>query len=400
MTCDELRKNLDNYFEGVLEPDKAHEFKASLAECPDVQKELELLNKISKHLKNLPLSFEPPEDLVPELTDILMNMKTDEIDESQLTKEEKKLRKREEAYLNKRRRLRHKKEKIEKEVPTESFTNKAKITLTENKLSLSLLIIFSAFFIYYFGFFAMSTDPWIIRLIEGDFTLNGAPVTKGELNEGDVIETGTNARVSVIIKEHGEIILEPNSSFVVIEANTSNNEIGFKKGTLTFNAFSFRPEFHLVYNAVHVKDFQSKFRFQIDSLNNSVVTVLDGYVEIIVPNDRILVSNDYTCTVLNNNIILPPFYVGATSKLKSNLKYLHNNYTDLAALSTILLEANEYDALTLLRLLEKVHPTSRELIFPKISQQYPLPKGATKSGILNLDREMLDLWWLDIDWQF
>ena len=64
-----------------------------------------------------------------------------------------------------------------------------------------------------------------------------------------------------------------------------------------------------------------------------------------------------------------------------------------AALATILSEARAHDALSLWHLLSRTTGAERALVYARFASVAPPPAGVTRSGILNLDQSMLDLWW-------
>jgi hypothetical protein len=63
------------------------------------------------------------------------------------------------------------------------------------------------------------------------------------------------------------------------------------------------------------------------------------------------------------------------------------------ALSEVLSEARPEDSLTLWHLLSRTEGPDRSSVFDRLAQLVPPPAGVTRTGILALDRAMLDLWW-------
>src|SRR6266478_3332178 len=63
------------------------------------------------------------------------------------------------------------------------------------------------------------------------------------------------------------------------------------------------------------------------------------------------------------------------------------------ALAKILSEARAQDALSLWHLLPRTTSPERAQVYARFAALVPPPKGVTRSGVLNLDQSMLDLWW-------
>jgi hypothetical protein len=59
----------------------------------------------------------------------------------------------------------------------------------------------------------------------------------------------------------------------------------------------------------------------------------------------------------------------------------------------VLLEARPRDALSLWHLLLRVAPAERGLVFDRLAELLPPPRGVTREGVLLGDRAMLDSWW-------
>jgi anti-sigma factor RsiW len=66
MKCDEVRKNLQSYIDGILDDRSIEKVEAHLAECTGCTNELELLREYSEEMGSLS-KVEPPEDFLKEL---------------------------------------------------------------------------------------------------------------------------------------------------------------------------------------------------------------------------------------------------------------------------------------------------------------------------------------------
>ena len=64
-----------------------------------------------------------------------------------------------------------------------------------------------------------------------------------------------------------------------------------------------------------------------------------------------------------------------------------------AALSKILVESRQRDALTVWHLLARVGESERGPVYDRLATLVPPPSGVTREGVLHLDQNMLDSWW-------
>jgi hypothetical protein len=91
-----------------------------------------------------------------------------------------------------------------------------------------------------------------------------------------------------------------------------------------------------------------------------------------------------------------PYFEDATPAFREAVAQFDSsaeNSDRSAALTKMLSEARAHDALSLWHLLSRVNAAERPQIYARFSVLVPPPNGVTRSGILNLDQSMLDLWW-------
>src|SRR5205823_13924952 len=67
-----------------------------------------------------------------------------------------------------------------------------------------------------------------------------------------------------------------------------------------------------------------------------------------------------------------------------------------SAITVVLTQARERDALTLWHLLARVAEADRGRVYDRLFQLVPAPAGVTRAGILRLEPQMLDLWWNEL----
>ena len=65
---------------------------------------------------------------------------------------------------------------------------------------------------------------------------------------------------------------------------------------------------------------------------------------------------------------------------------------DNTLISTILKDAQKRDAVTLWNLIRRTQEMDRARIFDKLNELVPVPSGVTKSGVIKLDKEMMQKW--------
>jgi hypothetical protein len=390
MNCDELKIFSDDYLEDLLPNNLRIEFEQNIVNCEEENEYLETCKKIKNHISEMPLTFDPPPQIISDLTDKLMQLsdfaEKVKIEPETLKKIEKRSRKTE--------------SKIETfEAPAKKIVKQKKSAISKISMLLVILIVFLAALSYYFIRVFNNSGPWKVTSLNGNISINNNNVKQLNVNQGDRINTEVNSSAKIIIPMEGEISLGKNSSILITETKQTTNSIVFNSGSISFTPISDNPNFEVVYNDLIVNGMNGTFSMQIDSIGQCIIEVEKNKIEVIKKKDRLKLSKNYFCIIQSNNVIMFPFHNKTNEEFRNELYRLSININDIGLLSSVLLKARETDALTLLRILELSMKGNREMIYQKLANFFPPPVKVSREGIINGDVEMLKLWWNDISWQ-
>lgn len=390
MNCDELKIFSDDYLEDLLPNNLRIEFEQNIVNCEEENEYLETCKKIKNHISEMPLTFDPPPQIISDLTDKLMQLsdsaEKEKIEPETLKKIEKRSRKTE--------------SKIETfEAPAKKIVKQKKSAISKISMLLVILIVFLAALSYYFIRVFNNSGPWKATSLNGNISINNNNVKQLNVNQGDRINTEVNSSAKIFIPMEGEISLGKNSSILITETKQTTNSIVFNSGSISFTPISDNPNFEVVYNDLIVKGMNGTFSMQIDSIGQCIIEVEKNKIEVITKKDRLKLSKNYFCIIQSNNVIMFPFNKKTNEEFRNELYRLSININDIGLLSSVLLKARETDALTLLRILELSMKGNREMIYHKLANFFPPPVKVSREGIINGDVEMLKLWWNDISWQ-
>lgn len=386
MNCEEIKKIIDDYIDNQLDEQTKSDLEDSLPYCEDQNEYLKKVNSLSKKLNELPLSFDPPKEVISGLTDKLMKLsevaKKGEIDEEKLKRIDK-----------------HSRGKVIEKKKSKGINNLLKdINFSSFTIIISSMAAVLLLLAIYFVTFFNNTAPWKVNTIQGSFKLNNETMASANVDTDDILTTSAHSTARVNIPEEASIMLEPSTSMQILDTKKTLNKISLLSGEIVFNAVSNKPHFELESNGIIIKAEQAQFSAKIDSNGYLDVLGIRNYVEIITPFDRLLLSDEYRCKI-SGNIIGIPYHKDATDNFKHQLKNIQANINDVVELTSLMYNASYKDAHTLLRLIEKVSKKNRDMIYQKLNNLFPPTPRVTKQGIIDGNKEMLDEWWFEIDWQ-
>ncbi|MBN1302014.1 MAG: zf-HC2 domain-containing protein [Melioribacteraceae bacterium] len=388
MNCDDVKRLMDDYLDGNLDGEVKSNFEIALDNCPDQAAEIKLLESLNNRLRNLPLSFEPPKEIIPALTEKLLEISEKSKPVSEPSQKIKKV----DEHIKRVSEEERKKTKWDKKGLIEAFSSSKNVSIIISLIVLSLILF------YIYNFFN-STSPWIINAVQGTFELNGEKAHDYKAYSDDLIKVDDNSSVKLSIPQEGEILIYGGSSLRILSTKKSSNRINLFSGSLRFTAVDNSPNFEIVYNDIHVIEHGSNIQAIIDSSNNLIVIASKDYIDIVSPKGKLKLANDYYCVVDKSGYIGFPVHINTGQEFKDALYLARTNPGDINSITALLIAARRSDILTLLEVMKSIPLVNREIIYNRIVSLFPPPEGITKGEVLNLDEDSLEKLWFEIEWQ-
>jgi len=234
-------------------------------------------------------------------------------------------------------------------------------------------------------------------------TLAGTPIAgsrtisqNGKLEVGQFLETDANSRARVQVANIGQVEIAPNSRVKLVRTESTEHRLSLERGVLQAKILA-PPRLFIVDtpSAVAV-DLGCEYTLEVDKAGNSRLHVTSGFVALERGGRESIVPAGAFCLTKRGKGLGTPFSEDASTEFQNALfKFDFENGSE--SVQTIIKESNVYDALTLWHLLSRVPKTEREKVFDALDSFVKLPKGATREGVLRLDKKMLDLWWKEVE---
>lgn len=240
------------------------------------------------------------------------------------------------------------------------------------------------------------TAGWQVESIAGAPKILNS--SKPELLEvGEILETDENSRAKIDVADIGQVEIAPNSLVKLVNSSETEHRLALEYGSL--QAMIFAPPRLFVVDTPTAKavDLGCVYELEVDKAGNSKLRVTSGYVALERDGRESIVPAGAMCLTRRGKGLGTPFLETASAEFKDALRKFDFENSGSAALEKILGKARSQDTLTLWHLLSRVSGKEREQVFQKIASFSKLPEGATREGVLNLDKQMLEDWRYELE---
>jgi hypothetical protein len=242
---------------------------------------------------------------------------------------------------------------------------------------------------------------WDVFRVAGTFRIGTKTISGNEgtsrLGVGQVLETDRQSRASLQAEQIGQIEVDPSTRLRLITMRAGLKRIALDHGII--HAYIWAPPGQFVVDtpsAVTV-DLGCAYTLQVDDSGAGLVRTSLGWVGFKLNGHESFIPAGAACETRPKIGPGTPYFEDASLKFRSALTrfdFEDNTPQQRAAdLAIVLGDSRKRDALTLWHLLARVEEGQRLLVYDRLAKLAPPPAGATKDGILRLDRPMLDLWW-------
>jgi hypothetical protein len=405
MTCEEVKICLHDFVDEQLDDFMKNDVEFHIRKCDGCFAEYRKLQSFFDKLKELPFTFDPPQDILDAFSsEFLENSYLEELKETiKIQSNQKKILKEQKKQETK---LKSSRSALRKSIASKEIISRS-LTLpihqpSQFDLTKALLIILSVILIivgYYIYDLQKNNSPWNVKLIDGTVTINGMANSSGNISQGESLNTDSKSRIMVDVPQMGKLQIDTNTTIVVEKAKDGDNRVLLKRGSFKIINSALMPEFTIRLNSSFVIDHGGVFSISADESDNIKVIVEFGFVEIGYKNQSYFVSEGYVCEIKNNYPPGIPYRLNASDTLKNEVeKFDYENGGD-DSVQKIISTAHNEDMLTLLALIPNTSQLQRQLLFQVVANHYPPPSGVTRMGIIKADSEMLNKWWEEIEWQ-
>lgn len=222
-------------------------------------------------------------------------------------------------------------------------------------------------------------------------------IEKGKLTIGEFLETDADSRAKIEVANIGQVEIAPNSRVRLVKTQATEHRLSLERGLLHAKILA-PPRLFIVDtpSAVAV-DLGCEYTLEVDRDGNSRLQVATGFVALEHDGRESIVPAGAICLTRKGKGIGTPFFDDVSSEFQTALTDFDFAGGGSASLETIIKESRAYDTLTLWHLLSRTQEKDRGKIFDALRSFVKLPPGATREGVLKLDKKMLEKWKTEVE---
>lgn len=243
-------------------------------------------------------------------------------------------------------------------------------------------------------YWRLNRPSWEVARLEGNPKVGWSAIREtGRIAVGDWLETDHSSRALISVGDIGEVEVDPNTRVRLVRARGTEHRLRLAQGTLHV-IISAPPRYFVVDTPSAVAtDLGCMYTLEVNRHGIGRLNVQFGWVAFELNGRESFVPADATCET--RPLVGPgtPHYEDAPVSLIESLRRLDFENGGSSELATVLLHARQEDAFTLWHLLARTTGEARSRVYDRLASLVPAPTGVTREGVLQLDREMLDLWW-------
>lgn len=256
--------------------------------------------------------------------------------------------------------------------------------------SLAVIVIVGIAVAAYFGLRRDGTGGWKVE------TLAGSTSVGEKLGVGETLETDANSRARIQVADIGNVEIAANSRIRLVDFKSDQYRLSLERGRLSARILA-PPRLFIVDtpSAVAV-DLGCAYTLEVDDNGDSVLHVTSGYVALERDGRDIIVPAGAMAVTKKGIGLGTPFADDASEEFRRILNRIDFENGGRAALVELIAKARKDDSVTLWHLLRSVPKEERETVFDALTRFVNVPKSATRTGILELDRGMLDALWYEV----
>lgn len=253
-----------------------------------------------------------------------------------------------------------------------------------------------------FTWFALRAPKaaWDVVRLEGMPSVGSRLIEHGKIEVGEWLQTDASSRARIAVGDIGTVEVAPNTRVRMVASRPGEQRLRLAHGEISASV-SAPPRLFLVDTpASTAVDLGCAYTMKADGDGNGLLRVTLGWVALEWKERESLVPAGASCRTRQKVGPGAPYFDDVSQAFVEALGRFDDGGGGREALDTVLAEARVRDTLTLWHLLSRVELLERQVVFNRIVELVPLPKGVSPDKALQLDSSTLKLWREELAWKW
>jgi hypothetical protein len=263
-----------------------------------------------------------------------------------------------------------------------------------------------------FGILRWSQNPnttsgtsWDVENVAGTPRVESDALGKnglaGKLGVGQTLVTDSLSAANISVADIGTVNVEPNTRLRLVAGGIGHNRLALDLGTIHAYIWASPGQFTVDTPSAIAVDLGCSYTLHVDDTGAGILRTTIGWVGFKLDGHEAFIPAGAVCATRPKIGPGTPYFADASASFREALSKFDfaagTPKERSVALNQILAESRQRDALTVWHLLARVDDSRRGLVYDRLAVLVPPPSGVTRDGILQLDQQMLDLWWNQLD---
>jgi hypothetical protein len=244
---------------------------------------------------------------------------------------------------------------------------------------------------------ASGASFWRVTRVDGTPRIGSEQIANnGQLGVGEWLETDGSSRAQIAVGSIGNVDIDENTRVRLLQTDPTEHRLELARGKMSARIWAPPRLFFVDTPSAVAADLGCAYTLEVDDHGGSLLRVTSGWVAMELEDRESIVPAGAACETQPGIGPGTPYYEDAPTDFRAALRKIDFEH-DTSALTALLDQARTRDTLTLWHLLARVDGEDRVRVYEKMAAIVPPPAGVTREGILQLDKQMLDLWKNDLE---
>jgi hypothetical protein len=273
-----------------------------------------------------------------------------------------------------------------------------------SRLAAAAILLLAVSASFFLSFRRIATLPetastWNVSNLQGTpqigSQLLSADHSAVKLRVGETLTTDSSSRASLSEQDLGEIEVEPNSRLRLLQSGPDRKRLQLDVGTIHAAIWAPPTQFVVDTPSAVAVDLGCAYTLQVAPDGSGTIRTTVGWVGFHLNDRDSFIPAGAMCSTRPNIGPGTPYFADASPAFREALSAFDAQPNSAASpqLDIILREARAKDALTLWHLLSRTMDPERAQVYDRLAALTPPPNGVTRTGVLQRDPHMLDLYW-------